>query len=187
MQAESGGPESGSSKKMIRGEVIEDSNTCKNEPELRSTEWVRTGVGDLWARDVTLGQWLVSSHIYCSSLSTPPPALFADSLSILPPAKVSPAFLAHSSFSDSPKLQDSKFAHGSSSLPHIQAQILLETHPCLLCTFAPTAWSPGPRCLPCSPLHAPAGSLTPCTHTYTIATSSTLNACAQLPSMSIYF
>ncbi len=50
---ESDGPESGSSKKAIRGEVIEDSNTCKNELELRSPEWVRTGVGDLWAWNVT--------------------------------------------------------------------------------------------------------------------------------------
>ncbi len=36
MQAGAEGPESGSSKETIRGEVIEDSNTCKNEPEVRS-------------------------------------------------------------------------------------------------------------------------------------------------------
>ncbi len=57
---ESDGPESGSSKKAIRGEVIEDSNTCKNEPELQSLKWVQTGVGDLWAWNVTpcLRLWL---------------------------------------------------------------------------------------------------------------------------------
>ncbi len=53
MQAEADGPESGSSKKTIRGEVIKGSNTCKNKLELQSPEWVRTGVGALWAWNIT--------------------------------------------------------------------------------------------------------------------------------------
>lgn len=48
------GLESRSSKKAVRGEVIDNSNTCKNEPELRSLEWVQTGVGALWAWDITV-------------------------------------------------------------------------------------------------------------------------------------
>ncbi len=47
------GLESGSSKKVVRGEVIDNRNTCKNEPELWSPDWVGTGVGALSAWNVT--------------------------------------------------------------------------------------------------------------------------------------
>ncbi len=48
------GPESRPSKKAVRGEVIDNRNTCKNRPELQSPEWVRTGVGALRAWNVSV-------------------------------------------------------------------------------------------------------------------------------------